>query len=280
MSDNTKYKIITAILILFVVLAVFFWFVTKWLVVAVVISEYILQVRKHKAFKIPAIVWAYQWLLRQKRVIFPLPVVVGEDAHAVADLITSISILTLRDFKICVCDGNFTVLGKGTEDELKTAWGNILSQYYDVVDSDEMKQMIKTEREIALLQLRQSQTEALTEVLRSGLYMADAVTPLKKLYPAYAFTKESFSSDIEFVRKGEIHYKLQLERLIKQRDNKKPTENVQSPSQKRKELTALLMDINKIEGGHYNDSITVEMFAMGLMRRNEYIKNMNEQNKR
>lgn len=252
----------------------FRWYAFFYPSVFFLVAEYFAEVHKYKTLKIPAIVRVIN-KCRTKHV----------DISTVADqmpkpiLIRSISILTLRDFKTCACDGNLTVLGKGTEDELKTVWADILSQYYTIVESDDMKRHTQLGKDIAILQLNEAKIKACTAILESEIYMPECYSPLKELYPYLELTKETYKNDIKKVRIGEIANKIKLDQLIAKRKTDDDA-TAETPAQKRRSLTNLLMDISKIEGVRYDDNITVETFAMGLNRRAEYIKNMEQSNKK
>ena len=108
--------------------------------------------------------------------------------------ITSISVLLVKDFIQCLKHGNYSVLGQGTPDQLRQAWDNILSQYYEIIGSEEFKGRLHLIREVRAIETHWSVVYACIDCLRIR-YIESACHVLQKIYPRMQFTRESYIKD-------------------------------------------------------------------------------------
>jgi exonuclease VII large subunit len=108
------------------------------------------------------------------------------DKHKIVDSITE---LMLDKFIICLCDGDLSVLGEGTEEELKAAWQKIYDEYSDALTTKEQRGTRRESIDVMILQQRVFAIEAC--VFRLSIqHSEEIVTELRK----WITVKEKFDT--------------------------------------------------------------------------------------
>jgi hypothetical protein len=193
-------------------------------------------------------------------------------------IINTITTLKLKAFITCCIDNDLSVLGEGTPEELQAAFNEIISQYYEVKRDENVKQYLKLQKEKGQIELRKATIETISEAMQSR-YVPSVCDILRKLYPAYAFTEQSYISDLKLVAIGEIATQRKYERIVKtieDLDNKASDQNL-TAIEKHRNFIYRLMDINKVEGVKYDMDMTVMEYAIAESRLNEHIENLKKQ---
>jgi hypothetical protein len=247
--------------------------VIVYLIIGLFVAEFITRwlMFKRFPFKIPKFNRKHS-----KQVVTPIK----EETPVNTSLITSISVLILRDFITCCVDGNLSVLGIGTPNEQQAAFTSILSQYYEAKNDPSMSSYIKIIREIKAMELHRGLVNALCTVMRER-YSYEAAKVMRELYPKYLFSKQNYIADMEMVAKSEIKNNIKYDRLVvqlKKHEQSQVSSEKVTNEQKHRNFITDLMDINKIEGVKYDiNTMTVLEYAIAQGRKHDYIENLKEQ---
>lgn len=291
MSDRKKIIIAIICLIIYVVMAIFFWSITKWVTLWLIISEYIAQVCRHKTLKIPAIVWAIRQVKGLKRVIYPLPLVLEKEAHIVpANVVDSIAdILAYNFFINCVGKGDYSAIGTGTQEQLQTAFNELLGQYYEVRGDERMKVEIKLRSAIAIFEARQNMIALNVSILKSR-YSPAAANGMRKLFtnpfgvPLYSFSLKTLENDIRMALVGEKN--AQNGEIANERNKKQLAAMYgadgktakQTLLQRAKAFTSTVLAINNgLNSRHGIHAITLMEYAIGEQQLEQHMNNLKDQ---
>lgn len=187
--------------------------------------------------------------------------------------ITSISVLTLRQFIQCICYGNLSVLGEGTPEQLQDAFNDLLSQYYEAKKDEGAKQRVECVAKMKEIEMHAFLLNSLNEILQER-YSEAACEILRKLYPKYQFSYESLANDLKTVKTLEIKNAITYDRYKKALDEmggngKAATEQ---------DLIKTLLSISKFQGASYNQEMTVMEFAVAQNMIMEHIEDLEIQN--
>ena len=77
--------------------------------------------------------------------------------------------LPLNKFIDCIVDGNLTSLtisGYPTQEQLVTAWGNILAEYSELIGTDEYRMYVQLYKEVNIIKITLSQITIAINILR------------------------------------------------------------------------------------------------------------------
>jgi len=219
--------------------------------------------------------------IKAKKVIHPFHkrVKIAPGTPIPTNIITSIRVLLLKDFITCCVDNDLTPLGNGTPQELNAAYESILSQYYDVRKDEGVKAYIHLLREIKAIELHQALVKTISTIMQDR-YSYSAAEALRAQYPAYKFIPETVADDLLKVSAAEIANTRKLKRLKKALEEREQAQNddkTMSVADRHRGFIMRLMDINKIEGCRYDDSITVMQYAVLESRLDDHIKNLIKQ---
>ncbi len=244
-----------------------------WIITSVLISlpfdiEYALRCYKAKKVLIP------QFGEKQPK---------EEAKQPEANIITSISDLTVKQFIQCYAYGKYSVLGIGTDEQLKDGWGVLFSQYHEARKDDSLINYLKLIKQIKILELHRYLITTICAIMKQR-YSQSAADVLRSKYPAYKFSKESFEKDLKMVEAAEISNKLKYENLLKQLKIREDANGGKelSPEEKEQDIIDSLIDIRKHENVNYDQNImTVMEFARCQHRILKHIEQLKlEANKR
>jgi len=219
-----------------------------------------------------------KWFVKKRRL--PELSAKGEQTPATSGVITSIADLLLKDFIRCCVYDDLSVLGTGTQEELKVAFTRLLSQYYEVKNDERVKYEVKLRKDIATLELRKYKVAVLASILKSR-YSAAAADGLRMLYPNYELTQQTLAHDLSMIGKAEISKEVELSRACLKLESlysKKINDKKESPEKQYRNFISRLMDINKVEGVRYDlQTITVMEYAIAEARLTDHIANLKAQ---
>lgn len=189
-------------------------------------------------------------------------------------VIDNIQNLKLRDFIQCACYDNYSVLGDGSEDELKNAWIKILSQYYDISEKKDVINYLNKVLDINTINYYSMLIKAISDRL-DIFYDASAANLLKSNFPNYEFSKESYKDDLKHLEASRIPDIVRRDISIKEIEKDQEKQNkIALPEQRHKNLIHMLFNINKAEGVAYNLDMSVFEFAVGEARFDMYLKSL------
>ena len=192
----------------------------------------------------------------------------------------TIATLLMRDFIICY-GGNLSPLSPiATPEQLQTAWGKILSEYYRACNDENVKAEVKLRADIKYMEYRWQVVENLASILNSR-YNEHAANILQKFYAQHKllFTPESWQRDTKHAQNIEVANKRKYKAWIRE------LESAQTTPGRKKTISEIFansfMDINKNEG-HFTDwnTQTVEAYCVAMGRLRDHIKMIKEQNEK
>lgn len=193
-------------------------------------------------------------------------------------IINSIQELILKDFIKCSVYKDLSVLGEGTAEELNKAWLNIMSEYYETAQKQDVITYLKLVRDINLLNLQKALIDSISGILNER-YSIEACNTLRSLYPKYKFTEDSFKDDLSLIKGYQTADRISYDKLTKQLEKleiNKGKEEVLTDTQRYAKFIHFLADINKYEGVKYDLSMTVLEYAVHEKRLYDYIEHLNE----
>jgi hypothetical protein len=146
-------------------------------------------------------------------------------------LINSIENLLFIDFLACACDGNYSVLvkeGEPTPEELKSAWLNIITEYYQATDSKQGDSRRDLQAKVETLNSKIFIVYSLIEAL-SIHYSPEIIAALRDDWGyRLPFTPESYLNDIKTIeiklRSERARYEIALKEY--QKDREDPTKAI------------------------------------------------------
>lgn len=209
---------------------------------------------------------------RKPKDIKPLPYTV----------ITSIKDLLFSDFIKCVVHGQLSILiqsGCPTEEQLISAWGELLSQYYEATGDSKVGDYLDTARMMTEVALHINRIAGRIEAIRIAYGKVDA-EDLQPFFDdliedgyEYEFLPDTIEKDLNSIESLEKRHRITYARLKAQYDRintgnaKEITEDMFIDS---------LFDISKHEGINYKASeISTHEYcvlAKRLAKHNEYLK--------
>jgi hypothetical protein len=149
--------------------------------------------------------------------------------------VSAIKDLRLTDFIECSVSGNITPIilnpkPKYTQDEAEQvakAWTLLLSEYYTARKDKRADNQRKIVLDAKILETRESVITMLCDSLKI-FYAADIADKLKRYYPMFELSKESYLKDITHIFALELPNRLQFKELAKMIDSTTTIERKQS----------------------------------------------------
>lgn len=181
--------------------------------------------------------------------------------------------VTLNQFISCAVEGNYTVLGEGTETELYAAWLRVLNDYYRMLGDDGYTRHMEVITAILGIQWRQLYIDYMLHAM-SLKYLEEVAQLLREEYPKFKFTPDTYQTEMGYVRTIEKRNEMRLEEL--QNELKQLEKTKQGRKTTREDYLEMLLDINKHEGSSYTTEISAELYAICIRR----LKNTIERNGR
>lgn len=193
-------------------------------------------------------------------------------------MITSIKYLILRDFIDIVVYKKFELLGEGSDEERGNAWLNIMSEYYETIEKQDVLIYLKLVRDISMLDLHKALVKAITGIMESR-YSHEGAKALKGLYPMFAFSPESYLTDLQAIPTRELANGSKYEALniqLKKLEEKRTKEKDMTDIQRQGEYMKRIANINKHNGVKYDLSMTVLEFAILEKQLIDHIESIND----
>lgn len=195
-------------------------------------------------------------------------------------IIQSIKHLSLSAFITCSVDGDYTVLGAGTDKQQYAAWLRITSEYYSARGDEQANRYLEVTVAMCAIEWRTIYIDYLIHSM-SFYYLPEIAELLRQEHPRYEFSKESYITEMEHVRNIEKRHLMKYDELkaeFEQMEKQKAATGGKIAN--RTDYIELLLDINKNEGAMYDLSVTVEIFALCLKRLEHHHKIMKEKQAR
>jgi hypothetical protein len=180
-----------------------------------------------------------------------------------SNILRSIKDITLDQFISCSVDGDLSVLGTGTPQELQLAWYNLQSQYYIVRGDDRYVRYVAISAEMSAISWRAIYIDYCLFALEK-MYVKGVCDLLREDFPKFKFTTESYKIEMGYVRSMEKRNLLRMEELTHEYEQMQKLSSGHKST--REDYVNLLLDINKNEGASYNLSVSVEIFALCMKR--------------
>jgi len=180
-----------------------------------------------------------------------------------SNTIQSIKDLTLEQFITCSVDGDLSILGTGTPQQLQLAWYNLQSQYYTVRGDDRYVHYVAISAEMAGITWRGVYIDYCLYALEKQ-YVKGICDLLREDFPKFKFTPDTYKTEIGYVRSIEKRNLFRMEELTHEFEQMQKQSNGRKST--REDYVNLLLDINKNEGASYSTSVSVEIFALCMKR--------------
>ena len=192
------------------------------------------------------------------------------------DIIQSIKDITLADFIVCSVDADFSVLGKGTPEELYAAWLKIVGEYQFIRGDENISRHLEVVVKMQAIEFRQIYIDYLIYTL--DLRYTDKIAELlREEHSRFQFTTETYLKDLKAVRTIEKRHLLEYDTLKAELEQIEKQQAAQgNKKMERLDYINLLLDINKHEGCKYDESISMEKFALCVKRLEQHVKRMKE----
>lgn len=213
LTDRQKAIGVVIFLLLFVALSVFFWLEFSPIycllpLACVYLLEYGARIIKNKTYT-PPLVKTIVGLWPQKTIHI---------IHAEAPkpkLLTSISQWYLKDYIQAYFYGDFSSIGTGTADEIREAYNKLISEYDELTAHESNKILAKLIAKKVFIETQFALVDFIASCMEK-FYDASCAATMRKLYPAYTFSEETFIADFEMVGKSDISLKIDYDRTITQ----------------------------------------------------------------
>ena len=184
--------------------------------------------------------------------------------------------ITLEQFIACSVDGNYSVLGQGTPEELFAAWLRITGDYYGLIGDEAYSRHLDVIRSMAALQMRKIYIDYSLHALEQ-LYIPEVCELLRADFPKFKLTKDTYKTEIGYIRTIEKRNEMRMDEL--EAELKQLEKTKEGKATGREDYLELLLDINKHEGSHYTTDITAELFAICIRRLKNTIRRNAQQHK-
>jgi len=291
-KEKRQAAVVFIALLLFIGLCLFFCLIFSikvvliWVLPVIIVAEYIAQVWMYRKIRTPLVDKIYSFLLRlyskisakfKSKVVAPEPA-----APAKTPIKTDISKIMLSKWIDVMVDGNLSVLGEGSKDELDAAWSEIVSDFYKVSGDSEVGEHTKLTGKIRSYAQRIEQINFNYNILKMRRSAA-AMRGLQSIkdYAHLKFTNETLADDLKYIDRFERSKKLEYERWemeLKQLETDSNPNKKKNLKPKREYYHEQVMNMNKAEGSQYRvDKLTVMDYALLEKRLRNYYKAQEEQ---
>lgn len=193
-----------------------------------------------------------------------------------SNIIQFLKDLKLSVFIECIVDSNYSGLGTGSDTELAIAWMKLYSKYLSAKGDDRAFRMVTITAELEALRFRAQYIDFLISVMliKYDKRIADA---FKAEHENFEFTEQSYLIDMKHVQSIEKRNKLKYDALQRELQAMQRTDAGVAFTPTREYYIGLLLDINKHEGAHYDDSVNMEIFALCVKRLEAYYKHKKQE---
>lgn len=189
-------------------------------------------------------------------------------------LVSCIKDLPLKHFIACQVDGNYLVLGNGSELELQAAWMRLLSEFYVTSGNTQAARYVELVAGMEAIKFRAAYIDFLLASI-SECYTDEIAQRIRDEHPDFKFTRESYLQEITYVQNKEKRYKMEFDDLKAEFDKlEKSNTNKET---KRLDYIEQLLDINKQEHATYTEEMSTETFALCIKRLEQHYKMLEEQ---
>lgn len=191
-------------------------------------------------------------------------------------IIQSIRDITLADFITCSVDGDYSVLGNGAPEELYAAWLKIVGEYQVIRGDEVIARNLEVVVKMQAIEFRQVYIDYLLYTL-SLRYTTDIAELLREEHNRFAFTPETYLKDMKGVRSIEKRHLMEYDSLKAELEQIEKKQIAQGKkAMQRTDYINLLFDISKQEGVKYDETISMEKFAVLVRRIETYVKRIKE----
>jgi hypothetical protein len=231
--------------------------------------------------------------IKAKKVIVPHKEKKPTNTHKItpelpANLITSISVLTVYQFTRCYAYDDLNVLDvwhvkpegcrQGQHGEIKKCWEHLLSDYHAAVKNDNLINRIKLMRRKTIIDIRKETADKFGTMLKEA-YSPHLAGELRKIFKEYKLTIDTVHKDLKQLQTALIKEKRERDRIVRELDDMdKGIKKDLTPEEKEIDIVDMLIEIRKHEQTNYNaKEMTVLEFARCQNRLTAHYERLKQQ---